>query len=81
VNLFSWPWNEAFDPMIERAELLQVGALQLHVVTTDDLIAMRRDAQRPTHALAAARRSEIKRTSRCSRATSPMRTKAGSAAL
>lgn len=33
-----------FDPMIERAEQLQVGALQLWVVTKEDLIAMKRRA-------------------------------------
>jgi predicted nucleotidyltransferase len=33
-----------FDPMIERAEQLQLGALQLWVVTKEDLIAMKRRA-------------------------------------
>ena len=31
-----------FNAMIERAEFMQIGALQLWVVTTEDLIAMKR---------------------------------------
>jgi hypothetical protein len=33
-----------FDPMIERAERMQLGALELWVVTKEDLIAMKRRA-------------------------------------
>jgi predicted nucleotidyltransferase len=37
-------FDEAFDPMIARAEEVAVGDLQLRVVTKDDLIAMKRRA-------------------------------------
>jgi hypothetical protein len=37
-------FDEAFDPMIERAEAVQLGQLWLPVVTKDDLIAMKRMA-------------------------------------
>ena len=38
-----------FDPMIDRAEPLDAGAIRIHVVTTSDLIAMKeRAAADPT---------------------------------
>ncbi len=37
-------FDAGFDPMIERAEIVQVGELELPVVTRDDLIAMKRRA-------------------------------------
>jgi predicted nucleotidyltransferase len=37
-------FDPEFDPMIERAELVQLGELQLRVVTKEDLIAMKRRA-------------------------------------
>jgi hypothetical protein len=37
-------FDEGFDPMIERAEAVQLGQLSLPVVTRDDLIAMKRRA-------------------------------------
>jgi hypothetical protein len=37
-------FDAAFDPIIERAEALQFGELELYVVTKDDLIAMKRRA-------------------------------------
>jgi hypothetical protein len=37
-------FDPEFDPMIERAEALQLGSLVLYVVTTADLIAMKRRA-------------------------------------
>jgi hypothetical protein len=37
-------FDPGFDPMIERAEPLEFGDLELHVVTTEDLIAMKRRA-------------------------------------
>ena len=37
-------YDAAFDPMIERAEPMSFDALVLHVVTTADLIAMKRRA-------------------------------------
>ena len=36
--------DPAFDPMIARAESMRFGELELPVVTTDDLIAMKRRA-------------------------------------
>jgi hypothetical protein len=33
-----------FDPMIERAEMMQLAGLELRVVTKEDLIAMKRRA-------------------------------------
>lgn len=41
VQLASDPF---FDPIIERAELIQLGDLELSIVTTKDLIAMKRRA-------------------------------------
>jgi hypothetical protein len=37
-------FDAEFDPIIERAEALQFGELELYVVTKDDLIAMKRRA-------------------------------------
>jgi hypothetical protein len=37
-------FDPAFDPMIARAELVRFGALELFVVTREDLIAMKRRA-------------------------------------
>jgi hypothetical protein len=37
-------FDPGFDPMIERAELLCLGDVELRVVTRDDLIAMKRRA-------------------------------------
>lgn len=37
-------FDAGFDPMIERAELLQLGDIELRVVTRDDLLAMKRRA-------------------------------------
>jgi len=41
VQLAFDPW---FDPMIARAEAIEMGDLEILVVTTDDLIAMKRRA-------------------------------------
>jgi hypothetical protein len=41
--------DPAFDPMIDRAEILDLGSLRIRVVTTADLIAMKeRAAKDPT---------------------------------
>ncbi len=37
-------FDAQFDPMIERAEHLQFGDIELRVVTTADLLAMKRRA-------------------------------------
>lgn len=37
-------YDAAFDPMIERAEAMCFGSLELHVVTKADLVAMKRRA-------------------------------------
>ena len=49
-------FDPVFDPMIERAEPLDVAGVQVHVVTTADLIAMKEraaadPARRPSKAL------------------------------
>jgi hypothetical protein len=37
-------FDAGFDPMIQRAELMRFGALEVRVVSTEDLVAMKRRA-------------------------------------
>ena len=72
-------FDAELDPMIDRAEPLDVAGARIRVVTTADLIAIKeRAAADPARRRGKALQDQAP-TSRCCEATSPTRTRAGSA--